>query len=341
MVLKDILQQSLMITSFIFMMMLLIEYLNVLTRGSWQFHLRESHWGQYLFAALMGAIPGCLGAFTVVSLYAHGIVTLGALVTAMIATSGDEAFMMLAMIPDKFLLITVILAVIGLAAGWLTDLLLGRHRTRDPTGCVGFNLHDKEECICFSAKNFIPQLKDCSSTRGFLLIFITAIALLCIFGVLGPPRWNWIRITLVIVTSFGLFILATVPDHFLTEHLWNHVTKRHLPQIFLWIFSTLLFLAFLSQYLHIESWVRQSRFIVLVIACFIGFIPESGPHLVFVTMYARGMLPLSALVANSIVQDGHGMLPMLAHSRKDFFLVKTINFVAGLMVGLSGYWGDW
>ena len=68
-------------------------------------------------------------------------------------------------------------------------------------------------------------------------------------------------------------------------------------------------------------------------AALFGLIPESGPHLLFVTMYDRGIVPLSILVTSSIVQDGHGMLPLLAHSRLDFVKVKAINLAAGLLVG--------
>jgi hypothetical protein len=40
-------------------------------------------------------------------------------------------------------------------------------------------------------------------------------------------------------------------------------------------------------------------------------------------------------MASSIVQDGHGMLPMLAHSRRDFVTVKLINVAAGTLVGAA------
>jgi hypothetical protein len=33
------------------------------------------------------------------------------------------------------------------------------------------------------------------------------------------------------------------------------------------------------------------------------------------------------------VQDGHGMLPLLAESRTEFLRVKAINLVAGLALG--------
>ena len=81
--------------------------------------------------------------------------------------------------------------------------------------------------------------------------------------------------------------------------------------------------------------------IVLILACFLGIIPESGPNLLFVTLFAQGTIPFSILLANSIVQDGHGMLPMLAHSRKGFLLVKAVNFIIGLSVGLAVYFIGW
>ena len=100
---------ALMITGFVFMMMLVIEYLNVLTGGLWQRGFRGSRLRQYLLAGLLGVTPGCLGAFAVVALYSHRVVSLGAVVTAMIATSGDEAFVMFSMIPKTALLISFIL----------------------------------------------------------------------------------------------------------------------------------------------------------------------------------------------------------------------------------------
>jgi len=47
------------------------------------------------------------------------------------------------------------------------------------------------------------------------------------------------------------------------------------------------------------------------------------------------------LLANSIVQDGHGMLPLLADSRRDFLRVKLINFAVGLLIGLAGIVLGW
>ena len=75
---------------------------------------------------------------------------------------------------------------------------------------------------------------------------------------------------------------------------------------------------------------------VLILAVFVGIIPESGPHILFISLYASGTIPFSILLANSIVQDGHGALPLLAETRFDFIRMKGVNLLIGFIVGLAG-----
>jgi hypothetical protein len=97
----DTLKQTLMITAFVLFMMFVIEYVNVQTKNRWAAKMQQSPMLQIIIAALLGISPGCLGAFTVVSLYTHRMMGLAGLVTVMIATSGDEAFVMFALFPGK------------------------------------------------------------------------------------------------------------------------------------------------------------------------------------------------------------------------------------------------
>jgi len=127
--------------------------------------------------------------------------------------------------------------------------------------------------------------------------------------------------------------VATVPDHFLEEHLWNHVAKKHVPRIFFWAFGTLFVMHALIEQLNLEGVIQNNPWAVLGIASLIGVIPESGPHLIFVALFARGTIPFSILLASSIVQDGHGMLPLLADSRRAFVAVKIVNLIAGVGIG--------
>jgi hypothetical protein len=338
MAILNIFNRSLMITGFVFVMMLIIEYLNVQTQGDWQKKLIKNQWGQYILAAFLGAIPGCLGAFLVIAMFSHRILSIGAVVAAMIATSGDEAFVMLALIPDKAILLTVFLFVIGIAAGALTDLLT-KHHVIHMTDCTGLQIHEIENCQCYPRGEILQQWKKHSPFRTTLTLVLFIFFIMIVTGQIGPAKWNWIRISILLVSSIALFIVATVPDHFLEEHLWKHIARQHIPRIFLWTFGTLLVMYVLIDHLHLESIIRDNQWIVLSGASLIGLIPESGPHLMFVTLYAEGLVPFAILLASSIVQDGHGMLPMLAHSKKAFLIVKLINLLIGFLVGaiILGY----
>jgi len=330
----NVARHALMITGFVFVMMLVIEYLNVLTRGSWQQRLARYRFGQLVLAAFLGATPGCLGAFAVVAMYSHGVLSLGAVVAAMIATSGDEAFVMLAMIPKEFAILTGILFAGAIVAGALTDAIfrkpsrvtVGEHQALEVHG---------ELCNCFPRGQILRQWKQCTAPRGILTVVLTVFLLALALGQMGPREWNWIRITLLTSSAVGLFIVTTVPEHFLEEHLWQHVARKHVPRIFLWTLAALLAMYILTEHLHLDSTIRQGKWLILGIACLVGLIPESGPHLIFVTLYAQGTAPFSVLLASSIVQDGHGMLPMLAESRRGFFVVKTINLAVGILIGVA------
>jgi hypothetical protein len=124
-----------------------------------------------------------------------------------------------------------------------------------------------------------------------------------------------------------------VPEHYLHDHIWEHIIKRHLFRVFLWSFGALLFVHFGLKFWDLDTFIHQHMFWILVIGALLGIIPESGPHLIFVMMFAQGLIPFSVLFTTSFVQDGHGMLPLLSYSLKDSVLIKIFNFVFGLGVG--------
>ncbi len=326
-------KRALMISGFVGVMMLVIEYVNVLTQGRWQERLRRHRWGQYLLGAFLGVTPGCLGAFAVVAMYAHRRLSLGAVVATMVATAGDESFVMFALIPEVALPLHGLLFLLGIGAGALTDAVLGPRLTANLSCEADFTVHEEEQCVYFPQGGILEQWRNCLATRGTLALSLGLFFLAVAAGELGPADWNWIRLSLLMVTGAAFFIVATVPDHFLEEHLWAHVVRGHVPQVFLWTFGALLFMHLVVEHLELGDLIRRNPWAVMGIAVLVGIIPESGPHLVFVTLKAKGLVPFSILLASSIVQDGHGMLPLLAHSRRAFLLVKLINVLVGATVG--------
>lgn len=125
--------------------------------------------------------------------------------------------------------------------------------------------------------------------------------------------------------------------HYLKDHIWNHIIKKHILSIFLWTFGALLIVHIIQHYLNLDQIVESYMLYILVIAALIGLLPESGPHLIFISLYATGLIPFSVLLTSSIVQDGHGLLPMVSFSFKDATYIKIFNFIFGLVVGLIIY----
>ena len=332
--LVDILEHSLILTAFVLVMMLLIEYLTVQTRGRWNSSIEKNPFLQILIAAILGLTPGCLGVYIIVTLYAHRMVNFAALVAAMIATSGDEAFIMFAMIPEKALIIMGALFLVAMITGLFLNLFpVGRSMMTLEKNHL--QVHQQESaCTCWDPGLIWPQMKKISFERSILLGAGIIYSLFLISGKIGPEEWDWKRIIFLFVSLVEVFIAATVPDHFLSKHLWGHVVKKHFLKVFLWTFGALLLIHVGMEYLRIEEWIGNNQVIILLTALTVGIIPESGPHIAFITLYAQGLIPIGILLANSIVQDGHGALPLLAESRKAFVKMKLINLLVGLIIGI-------
>ena len=88
------------------------------------------------------------------------------------------------------------------------------------------------------------------------------------------------------------------------------------------------------SHFDIASWISDNTILMILLAAAVGIIPESGPHLVFVSLYAAGVIPLPVLLASCISQDGHASLPLLAESRGSFIKAKLINVVVAIIIGL-------
>ena len=123
----EITEHTLLITTFVMVMMMLIEYVTVQTKGKWSLPIKKSPVIQVFFAAFLGIIPGCLGTFAAVSLYSHKILSFAALVTVMIATSGDEAFIMFSMMPKTAVIISISIFAISFNEMLTMDFILNEH----------------------------------------------------------------------------------------------------------------------------------------------------------------------------------------------------------------------
>ena len=279
-ILIEALKGAVVITGLVIIMMLLIEYLNIENKGRWFKSLKDSPIRQVLAGTFLGAIPGCVGGFAAVSLYTHSIIGAGALIAAMIAATGDEAFVLLATSPSLFFKLLAILCAIAFCAGLAISLV---RKNRQKSLCPeSFRIHE-EDIAHKKEKNF---------------------------------------------------------RHFFKEHVWEHIVKKHLLNVFLWSFFALILCGFLTEYINLEDWISGHEDympVVILAAAAIGLIPQSGPHMVFILLVAQGTLPFYVLLTSAISQQGHVSLPLLAESKKRWILSKAFCALIGMAAGMLGF----
>ena len=393
--LVDIVRNSILITGLVIVMMMMIESMNIKSKGNFFKKLRKTPTGQVILGALLGSIPGCMGGFATVSLYTHRMFSFGALVAMMIASSGDEAFIMLAMIPDQAVILFAVLFVIAVLAGIIIDKIhlkvhlksCNKHDHEDcgvQTDCEGYEVHEHEG---YEAHEHEGSKRHFGWKRIVMFIglavFIAALATgnlshdhsahahehehshahahnndiechcehhehnehissNCHFDQAERVEKSinlldeeWMNVLFAALSVIVLITLLFASDHFIEEHLWNHVIKKHLLTIFSWTFGVLLVLGIALQYIDIDHWISDNTALMILLATLIGIIPESGPHMIFVTLFAAGVVPFPVLLASSISQDGHASIPLLAESKKSFAWAKLINCVVALAAGYA------
>ena len=415
--LLEVLRNAVLITGLVLIMMLMIEYCNIGSHGSLFARLKSSGINQVLIGTLLGLVPGCIGGFAAVSLFTHKLLSFGALTAMMIASSGDEAFVMLATMPLKALLLFAILGALAIVTGLVCDRYLFKEQNFAfcPDGYEIHKEHDSSIASPFRLSSYKDALRRPSRERLLLLAGIALFVVALLSGFAGHDHAGhdhaghdhavhqeaalhqevalheeamlhqeaehnhdlheeaahnhalhghathqeslqeiieerhlstftlhlldeeWMNCLFAIMSIVTLLFTATAKEHFIKEHLWHHVIKRHLLSIFLWTLGGLAVCKIGVQYLNIEEWVSSNMIFVILLAVAIGIIPESGPHLVFVTLYLNGIVPFSVLLANSISQDGHTALPLLASSRKTFLKAKAVNIVIGAVLGILLY----
>ena len=341
----DVLRNAILITGLVTIMMMMIECLNVESRGRGLKWLRSSKSGQVIFSAFLGSIPGCMGGFASVSLYTHGLISFGALVAMMIASSGDEAFVMLAMFPDKAWWIFLILLAIAVVTGLVTDIFF----KKTPAMHCGaeYQIHEADQCEHRHDKHDGHRHGRTFGWKRILMFLGTAVFIAALAAGLlehdheheaeGINLLNedWMNVMFAVLSVLILVVLAVASDHFVEEHLWNHIVVKHLPVIFAWTFGVLAFIGIGLHYIDIGDWISDNTALMILLATLIGIIPESGPHMIFVTLYATGIVPFPVLLASCISQDGHASLPLIAESKVSFFRAKAINCAVALAAGYA------
>lgn len=391
---SEIITSTVGITCLVMVMMLLIEFVNVSSSGHLLEKLRNRPFLQIVVASILGLIPGCIGGFTIVSLYTHRVLSFGALVAGMISTFGDSAFLLFAISPKTTLPLLGGMLVVALLGGFLTHLVF-KKRTFYSDDTHTLKVHEEHTHEHGHAQLSFSNIKKISFARAILIFGLVFYLVALGTGLISHEHGSMPQaaevtahhdadhgheavaefhhhhehhhhaeghelqgdmhhhhhdaeehhhlhgenIVFGILALLTLVVVAFCSEHFLQEHLWEHVIKHHFLSVLLWTLGVLVALALLNHFFDLPSLIEQHKWlpwVLLFVALGIGIIPESQPQFIWIYLFASGTIPFSILLASSIVQDGHGALPLLAYSRKSFLMMKAMNILFGLLVGVVG-----
>jgi len=70
----------------------------------------------------------------------------------------------------------------------------------------------------------------------------------------------------------------------------------------------------------------------------LGLVPGCGPQIIFATLYTSNQIPFSALVANTISQDGDALFPLMAIDMKAAVIASLYTTIPALIVGFLIYY---
>jgi hypothetical protein len=235
---------------------------------------------QKFLGSMLGILPGCGGTFAADAMYMAGLLGFGGITATMLATAGDEAFVIWTgvaggghLTPVVALTLLASQFVVGIIGGFIATFIARKFKLTFAAKCE-IEHHDHEH----------------SHWLG----------------------WN----------------------HFFTGHMWNHILRGHFPRIIGWLAFSLLIVELFSGQLELINSAPDSKWIALGMAAAVGLIPISGPHLLFITMFAAGHVPFSVMLTSCLVQNGHGMLPLIGFSLDDTLKIKAVNLGVGLAAGL-------
>lgn len=109
------------VTVFVGAVLMLFGYINFILSGKLVDKIGRSKKTQPIIGSLLGLTPGCGGAIFVMPLFPQGVVSFGTVVATLIATMGDSAFVLMSVMPVKYLWISLFSFIVAVITGYIVD----------------------------------------------------------------------------------------------------------------------------------------------------------------------------------------------------------------------------
>lgn len=281
-------------------------------------------------ASCLGALPGCGGAVVVITAFARGNITLGAMVAALIGTMGDAAFLLLAKDPTAYFKIIIISLFAAIICGWLVDRF---HRGE---------LYSTE--VKFLGHTIIGRLRN--RDKFYMILAIPGL-------ILGSMQLMQINIYDLgsFVFALGLCgaalsvgVWSISPVNAVTMHNDHPFTRATEETSFVTAWVIVAYLAYEYAYaffgLDLAGLAEAAWIFIPLLAILIGFVPGCGPQILVTTLYLNGIIPFAALIGNAISNDGDALFPAIALTPRMAIVATLYSAIPALIISyIFLFWG--
>ncbi len=280
---------------------------------------------QVPIATGLGALPGCGGAVVVITSFARGNITLGAMVAALISTMGDAAFLLLVKEPMTYLAVLLISCSTGILCGWLVD-----------------RFHPGDIYVEEISHHEIAVV---GKLRAIDIIYIIIVLPGLIIGVmqlmqLEAPEFGGLTLYVGLFGAMmSIFIWALSPVSAVSANLDHPFTRTAEETSFVtsWVIAAYLTYEYSFEYLGLDiaALAEAGWLLVPLIAILVGFIPGCGPQIIITTLYLNGIIPFAAMIGNAISNDGDALFPAIALAPKMAIIATLYSAIPALIISYT------
>ncbi|MDR0879711.1 MAG: putative manganese transporter [Clostridioides sp.] len=154
----------------------------------------------------------------------------------------------------------------------------------------------------------------------------------------------------VIGIVFSIIYMIAFRKVFKDENVHEHENKKHsfrellihsvgdISFVITWIFIAYIaydvIIFVLGGDKQLVNLVLSTGIISVFIGAGLGLIPGCGIQILLMSLYLKGSVPLAALIANAISQDGDALFPILAMDKKAALWSMVITTIPAVIIGV-------
>jgi hypothetical protein len=296
---------------------------------------------EIMFAAILGALPGCGGAIIVVTQFTKRQASFASVVAVLTATMGDAAFLLLAKKPLEGMLIIGIGVGVGVISGLIVNVIHNHDFCQPDEQNV-----QPHECTK-------PSTMVVASTKVWKIALLPSliVAFLIAFNVDLGEFEHSITLLGAAMAIFAVLVWALSSEGKTYKQIAGEDEEFEPPSKFTrvlqdthfvtaWVVASFMLyeLAVTLFGLDLKQWFSDFAVFAPLIAVLIGLLPGCGPQIVVTTLYIQGVIPFSALAGNAISNDGDALFPAIAMAPKAAILATCYSAIPALGVGYGLYW---